>query len=156
MTSHFGMISTVQDLVKWDAALRDHKLLKPASYDRMWTPVNLKDGSRAVGQAGPYGFGWFLDKFRGHRVVFHGGSTGTCIFRLPDDGLTVIVLTNLEMSSGGDAGAIARRIAAVYVPGIRWVELKAGTDPDPKSDRSAAPGVRQLCERHFRPFALRA
>src|SRR5258708_1947107 len=132
MTSHFAMISTVQDLAKWDQALRDHKLLKQTSYDQMWTPVKLKDGSRAVGQAGPYGFGWFLDKFRGHRVVFHGGSTGTCIFRLPDDGLTVIVLTNLEMISGGDAGAIARRIAAVYVPGLRWVQLKAGADPDPK------------------------
>jgi len=132
MTSHFGIVSTVLDLARWDTALREQRLLKPADYRLWWTPVSLNDGSRAFGPLGSYGFGWFLDKFRGHRMIYHGGATGTAILRLPDDGLTVIVLTNLEQLAGGDADTIARRIAAIYVPGIRWLELKQSADPDPK------------------------
>jgi CubicO group peptidase (beta-lactamase class C family) len=132
MTSHFGMISTVIDLVKWDAALRERKLLRSASYDLMWTPVSLRDGSRSLGPAGAYGFGWFLDKFRGHRLISHAGASGTAILLLPDDGLTVIVLTNLELLAGGNAPAIARDIAALFIPRIDWSQLKESPDPDPK------------------------
>src|SRR5258707_10277916 len=102
----------------------------------MWTPVKLKDGSRAIGPAGPYGFGWFLDKFRGHRVVFHGGSTGTCIFRLPDDGLTVIVLTNLEMLAEGRRSAAARRPAP---PPVRGTTSPRGRSRTPSAPRPSRP-----------------
>ena len=34
-----ALVSNVVDLAKWDAALAGRKLLKPASYDAMWTPM---------------------------------------------------------------------------------------------------------------------
>jgi hypothetical protein len=34
-------------------------------------------------------------KISGHRMISHGGITGTEYSRFPDDGLTVIILTNL-------------------------------------------------------------
>jgi hypothetical protein len=91
-----------------------------------------------------YGFGCFLERFHGHRIVHHGGSTGTMWLHLPDDDLTVIVLTNLEMLAGGDASGIARHIAAEYVPDIAWRNLKPAADPDPKRTEWVKQSVQQI------------
>ena len=98
LTSHYGVFSTVGDLVTWDAALADGKVVKPVSLAQMWTPVTL-----ANGRSHPYGFGWEVKEQRGHRVISHAGITGTEYTRFPDDGLTVIVLTNLGRRPGMDA-----------------------------------------------------
>jgi CubicO group peptidase (beta-lactamase class C family) len=44
-----------------------------------------------------YGFGWFLDPYKGHQRMWHYGETmgfRTTIQRFPKDGLTVVVLAN--------------------------------------------------------------
>jgi hypothetical protein len=96
----------------------------------MWTPGRLGDGTAAEIAGIGYGFGWFLEKFNGHREVYHAGSTGTCLYRLPDDGVSAIVLTNLEQVSGSDPCFIARAAAAQYVPEIAIVSVPARDDPD--------------------------
>lgn len=51
-----------------------------------------------MGQA-CYGFGWFVQNYRGHRWVHHGGNIdGFCamVSLLPQDKLGVVVLTNLD------------------------------------------------------------
>lgn len=80
---------------------------------------------------GAYGLGWFLDERNGHRIVQHGGATGTAFWHLPEDRLTVIVLTNLEALAGGNASEIASRIAALYVPDATFSAMKPKPDPDP-------------------------
>src|SRR3989441_6577901 len=55
-----------------------------------------------------YGFGWFVDIYRGQRRWRHTGETSgfrNAIQRFPDRRFTVIVLTN---PNRGDAGTIAR------------------------------------------------
>lgn len=74
----YGLLSTLRDLVKWDAALSGEKILKKSSLDVVLSLVKLNNGFHHN-----YGFGWFLHEFRGHRIVAHGGSTGTFILRLP-------------------------------------------------------------------------
>jgi D-alanyl-D-alanine carboxypeptidase len=91
LASSGGVLSSVTDLVKWDAALESGKLLKPSSLQTMWTAVRLNSGA-----AYPYGFGWFVDERRGNRVISHGGSTGTEYSRYPDEKLTVIGLAILD------------------------------------------------------------
>jgi D-alanyl-D-alanine carboxypeptidase len=121
-----ALVSTVADLVKWDAALEARKLLKPASYETMWTPARLNDGSAAK-----YGFGWGIDSVNGHPRVSHGGGiTGfsTFIARYPDDKLTVVVLTNM---SGGAAGALTNGIAEIFVPALVPPAQKPIEDKDP-------------------------
>lgn len=135
LPSHYGILSTVKDLAKWDAALYTEKLLKKVSLDQIWTPVKLNNGFTHN-----YGFGWSLSDIRGHRVIGHGGITGTYIFRLPDDKLTVIVLTNLSMASGSSPLSIARGVAGRYVPGILLSSLKEQPDPDPQMTKN----MRQL------------
>jgi len=93
-TADGALYTNVVDLGKWDAALYTEKLLKRGSFERMWTPVELKDGKTY-----PYGFGWFLNQVNGHRLIEHDGSWQGFtmnISRYVDDKLTVIVMTNLD------------------------------------------------------------
>jgi hypothetical protein len=82
-----------------------------------------------------YGLGWFIETFNGRRIVHHGGSTGTCLLRVPADGVSVIVLTNLEQFSGSDPCAIARGVAEVYVPAISVRHAAVIADPDTARSR---------------------
>jgi len=107
-TADGSLLFSAIDLVKWDAALRARKILKPSSYDAWWTPMKLNDGSFAH-----YGFGWFIETAGNQKLIEHTGEWQgfkTQISRY-GDGLTVIVLTNLEDS---DAKKMAHRVAEMY------------------------------------------
>lgn len=125
------LVSSVSDLVKWDAALTGNALLDKSSQKLMWTPTRLGGG----GEAG-YGLGWATGRVNGHRLVSHGGGIpgfSTEFAHYPDDRLTVIVLTNAE---GGHAGAIARGLAGRVVPALAETVEEPIADPDrPTSDR---------------------
>ena len=97
----------------------------------MWTPAKLEDGATP---AFNYGFGWFLDSYRGHRVVYHAGVTpgfSSSITRFLDDKLTVIVLTN---SSRQIVDQFAREIAALYLPTLALAKERI-PDPDAATSR---------------------
>ena len=74
LPSHYGIFSTVKDLVKWEAALTGGKVVKPSSLDQIWTPVRLNDGT-----SHPYGFGWRVEALFGHRLIDHSGSTDVMV-----------------------------------------------------------------------------
>jgi CubicO group peptidase (beta-lactamase class C family) len=111
-TADGSLYFTVEDLGKWDEALEKRELINRASYEEMWTPVKLNNGTTA-----PYGFGWRISKTdSGHRVLEHGGAWqgfASYIVRYPEDGLSVAVLCN---RAGASAGYIAKRVAGFYVP----------------------------------------
>ena len=115
-----SIVSTISDMVKWDAALNGTNFLKPASRAEWWKQYTFTNGKPS-----PYGFGWRISDIRGHRLIGHTGQTagfGAANFRYVDDGVTVIVLTNLgEIGLGGQ---IAVRLAKFYAPGL---SLKAIT-----------------------------
>jgi D-alanyl-D-alanine carboxypeptidase len=117
--SQGALISSVLDMVKWDAALGSEALLKKTSLDRMWTPVRLNDGATYN-----YGFGWYLRPVPGHRTIAHGGGLpgfATSIWRFIDDKLTVIVLSNCETA---DTMRIGFGVASLYVPALIAPEVK--------------------------------
>jgi len=105
-----GIYSNLEDLTKWDDALRNHPLLSEKEFQPALTPVNLADGSKPhwpkepnddnlhPGKPVVYGFGWFLDPYQGRQRMWHTGTTmgfRTVIERFTDgDGLTVITLCN--------------------------------------------------------------
>ncbi|MFZ0760334.1 MAG: serine hydrolase domain-containing protein, partial [Candidatus Sulfotelmatobacter sp.] len=94
-----GIYSSLDDLAKWDRALRRHTLLSEAEMQPALTPVQPADGRAGFpdGQPVNYGFGWFLDPYKGHKRMSHDGETvgfRTTIQRFPDDKLTIIVLAN--------------------------------------------------------------
>jgi CubicO group peptidase (beta-lactamase class C family) len=111
-TADGALYTNVVDLGKWDAALYTEKLLKRTSFVQMWTPVRLKGGKTY-----PYGFGWFLDEANGHRLIEHDGAWQGFtmnISRYVDDGLTVIVMTNLD-SEHAKPERVAHGVAGLYL-----------------------------------------
>ena len=117
---------TARDMVAWDAALRERRLLSETSYDAWWTPVSLGDGITY-----PYGFGWSLSEQRGRRLIEHGGTWQgfrSAIARYVEDNLTVVVLAN---AAGTPTEAIAHEIAGIVDDDLRLPDPKApGVDPD--------------------------
>jgi len=112
-----GIYTSIDDLEKWDRALREHTLLSEAEMQPALTPVE-PTGGPAKFQSGKiisYGFGWFLGPYQGHRRMFHDGETIgflTTIQRFPDDKLTVIVLAN---RTDVDPQALALKVADLYL-----------------------------------------
>jgi CubicO group peptidase (beta-lactamase class C family) len=120
-----GLVSTVEDLAKWDAAVSAGKLLAISSWQRIFTPYHLTSG-KSTG----YGFGWQIGTFDGRPVYEHGGGIhgfSAYVIRLPQDRVYVAVLSNY---SNANTGLLARKLAALAVG-------KPLVDPAPVSmDRS--------------------
>jgi CubicO group peptidase (beta-lactamase class C family) len=113
-TADGSLYLTALDMVKWDAALNGENLLKKTSLEQMWTAIKLNDGKTA-----PYGFGWFLDTLRGHRIFEHGGRWQgfvSFIARYPDDSLTVIFFANLNQVNPAE---FAHGVAGIYNSELR-------------------------------------
>jgi CubicO group peptidase (beta-lactamase class C family) len=129
-----GIYSNLEDLAKWDDALRKHTLLSEKEMQPALTPVKLNDGSGPrwplepnddnlhPGKPVSYGFGWFFDPVPGasygrHARMWHTGSTmgfRTVIERFTQgDGLTVIILCN---RTDLDPEKLALQIASYYPP----------------------------------------
>jgi CubicO group peptidase (beta-lactamase class C family) len=122
-----GVYSSVDDLSKWDDALRNHTLLsademkpalEPAKFGGVKNAVLPDDAPAALhGVPVEYGFGWFLDPYKGHERMWHYGDTvgfKTAVQRFTKEGLTVIVLCN---RTDLDPGALATRVADLYLVG---------------------------------------
>lgn len=114
-----SLYSTVDDLLIWDRALADGKILTPASRQAMFTDYGHQ-----------YGFGWQIDADAGHERVGHGGGINgfsTGISRYPKDGVVAIVLANYNGSpSNGMAENLAGLCAGTYQP-PKTIALPAAT-----------------------------
>ncbi len=120
-----GVYSSVDDLSKWDDALRNHTLLsaeemkpalEPAKFGGVKNAVLPDDAPTSLhGVPVEYGFGWFLDPYKGRARMWHYGDTmgfKTAIQRFTKDGLTVIVLCN---RTDLDPGALAMKVADLMI-----------------------------------------
>lgn len=108
-----AFVSTLEDMVRWDAALSTGVPLKKALREQMWQPVPLNDGTSSG-----YALGWSVARRKGRQVVHHGGSLPgfrTHYARFPEDNLSILVLAN---ASTAQAGELVWRIAAEYLPGF--------------------------------------
>jgi CubicO group peptidase (beta-lactamase class C family) len=102
---------TPHDLALWDESLIGRTLLKPESYQQMFTEVKLKDGKGTH-----YGLGVSVMDRDGHRSIEHGGEVSGFVSDnevLVDDGVAVAVFTNQD--AVGAAGTIARLAAPVVL-----------------------------------------
>ncbi len=89
-----AMYSTVDDLLKWNNALHNGKVLDDKSYQAMITPVVLKSGQEAFPK---YGYGLGMYKFRGKEIIGHSGGLHGFITQLvyyPQEKLTIAMFSN--------------------------------------------------------------
>jgi CubicO group peptidase (beta-lactamase class C family) len=112
-----GIYSSLDDLKKWDRALREHTLLSAAEMAPAITPVKVPDDSVKGPDNEPaqYGFGWYLNPYKGHARMWHYGETmgfRTNIQRFTKDNLTIIVLCN---RADLNPGRLAEKVADLYL-----------------------------------------
>lgn len=110
-----GVYSSLADLAKWDAALRQHTLLSEDEMRPAISPVKVPGVIEPDGKPAAYGFGWFLNGYRGHRRMWHYGETmgfRSAIQRFVDDQLTVVVLMN---RTDVDPAGLALKTADLYL-----------------------------------------
>ncbi len=84
--------STTEDLLKWDNALRDGKLISYESYTLIYTP-----------EKNNYGYGWSINTHLGKSRIAHSGSVpgfNALNTRYPEIDLVVIALTNVTGPQG--------------------------------------------------------
>lgn len=112
-----GVYSSLTDLAKWDRALRQHTLLSEREMQAALTPVKVPEGAVTEPDGSPaaYGFGWFLNPYKGHRRMWHYGETmgfRTTIQRFLDDNLTIVVLCN---RADLNPSALALQVADLFL-----------------------------------------
>jgi len=121
-----GLCSSVRDLVRWQDALEEGRVVSAAAAQSMRTPTRLADGQDA-----DYGYGLRLGWTAGHRKVGHTGggkSNKAVLARYPEDDVTIAVLLNTERTGAAVAAtdlevAIARLLFSVPDPGPPGVPL---------------------------------
>ncbi len=136
--------TTIEDFSKYDQAIVSNRLLKKETYELMWSPFvlnngrtvsNLSDEQQVFYADASYGYAWAIRTCTNHRIVHHGGYTGTSIFKLPDDSLTVILFTNLTDRAGFNPDIMAGHIASFYIAGCSYIYSAIKPDPYPAITR---------------------
>ncbi|MFP5392380.1 MAG: serine hydrolase domain-containing protein [Gammaproteobacteria bacterium] len=107
-----ALVSTVDDLARWDAAMAEGKLIKGISWQDMARPYRL-----ASGKSTGYGYGVGEDRLGGTLAIAHGGDINgfsTYALRVPDQNVYVAVLTNSD-SGITSAEKVAQRAALLAI-----------------------------------------
>ena len=95
LTASDGIISTVRDLARLDAAIDDQILLRPDTLSVAWSNAAGRDGT-----ALPTGLGWFVQSYHGEPVVWQFGLTpgaySSLVIKLPLRQATLIMLANSD------------------------------------------------------------
>jgi CubicO group peptidase (beta-lactamase class C family) len=106
-----GVYSSLNDLYLWDQALYTTQLVSRKTMKQAFTPGAI---TTRPGNPG-YGFGWFISRYRGKRIIWHKGSSigfTTMIKRFPDQKFTVVMLAN---RSNAKVDEIIQQIIDLYL-----------------------------------------
>jgi D-alanyl-D-alanine carboxypeptidase len=140
-----ALLSTPNDLLKWNRALHEGRVLKSELYSRMITP----EGPAVEAD---YGLGIGPGKVRGAPTLEHSGGIFGFSSRLtyyPGPDITVVVLQNTD--EGPDIGGLARRLGAAALgnpyPAAKPVPVDAAT-------LKAAEGVYRFDEKTTRTLKV--
>lgn len=124
-----AILSTTEDLLKWQNALLSNTLLKASSIKQAMTPTLLNSGKRV-----PYGYGFRFSKLGNSPVIAHTGSTkgftSIALF-LPKEKLYITALTNCNCKNVNN---VAKQVAELFVnlPDNKITEVE-NNQPERKS-----------------------
>ena len=118
-----GFISNIDDLAKFSAGLLNHRLVKPATRQKMWTRQKTNDGKLTA-----YALGFSFKHYRdgtlhkwsangtGIEIIGHSGSqekTKTWMALCPEKNLGVVVMSNSEYAN---PDKLAARLLQIVIP----------------------------------------
>ena len=105
-----GVLSTTEDLLKWDRALMTDKILSTEAKNKYYYPVLRPD---ETGRS-HYAYGWDVSKTdRNTTRIWHNGSNRVFyadFYRFIDEGVTIILMTNNGQESFNIAGSAISKI----------------------------------------------
>jgi len=105
-----GMMTTIDDLAKWQKALTDNRFVKKETLDKAFKNHKLNNG-----ELSDYGYGWFINDINGTKSLEHGGnylgfdSQGVY---MPKENVYVVVLAGCECNA---TEAMALKIAGLVI-----------------------------------------
>ena len=95
LTPASGLIASVHDLARFDAALRTGAIIRADSLTLAWTAPVDKNGARL-----PHGLGWFVQTYNGERIVWQFGvgdnASSSMIITVPGRAMTLVLLANSQ------------------------------------------------------------
>jgi len=103
--------STVGDIYQLWAAISEKRLVQPKTWEQMTTAEGAAAHMSPADPKAQYGFAMILNHEEDHRRIGQHGSLlgySGSLYDFPEDGLTIVVLTNTE---GQNAYAITRALA---------------------------------------------
>ena len=122
LTPHFGVMSTIDDMVKYEQSLVRGDVITHEIFNEASTPYRIfyKDAREQYS----YGMGWQMhDGKDGRRIAEHSGYTGTVYVRDLKTGITVILLTNRDGDFGPSPQLLAHHISQLIDPDFPNINL---------------------------------
>jgi hypothetical protein len=107
-----SLLTTVEDLAKWDQNFYDYRIGGKSIIDQMQVPGVLNGGA-----AIDYAMGLAVGKYKGLKIVEHsGGDAGyrSHLMRFPDQRLSVACLCNV---GSANPSLLAKQVAETYLTG---------------------------------------
>ncbi len=116
-----SIVSNLQDMSRWirmqiaGGRFDGKQLISPASLAEIRKPQNIMQDSPSEGVTA-YGFGWVIQEYSGHRIVWHNGGVDGFLSEqrlIPDQKVGWVILTN-SFSHNVDPG-ISNHIADMFL-----------------------------------------
>lgn len=90
-----GLVFSANDLLIFDKAFNTNKLVSKAHKEKLLQPFELADKSRS-----PYGYGWFIQKYKGYTLVWHYGlqpnAYSGLYLKVLEKNMTLVILANSQ------------------------------------------------------------
>ena len=92
-----GLISNIDDMLKYAAAFDGNVLLTDDLKAKVFSPMISNDGKTL-----PYGLGWFIQQIEGIKITWHYGywvGMSSLILRVPEKKISFVLMANSDMLS---------------------------------------------------------
>jgi len=107
-----GVYSSLRDYRKWLKGIDERKLLSKALHEAMFTPQVKTDRGDSS-----YGYGWFIDQYRGEPRIHHNGDTRVfreCSQKFPQRDAAVFIQFNSDLE-GDQLTKVGERVADLLI-----------------------------------------
>jgi CubicO group peptidase (beta-lactamase class C family) len=141
--------SSANEMAHWvtvhinNGKYKDRQVVAPTTLSDMHAAYMPTGGSSTRADISPsdYGLGWFIDTYRGHQRVEHGGnidgfSALVCLF--PNDGLGFVVLTNKNGTPFPDLVAETAVDRILGLEAVDWIGDAAKRQAEGREAQKAA------------------
>lgn len=106
-----AFLSTIPDLLQWELNIQQSAFLNKETWESMWTTTVKTNTST---NAPSYGYGWYINSFKNHRLIYHGGSLPgfrAMYYRFPDENNAILILCNTDHAN---LTSLANELAGVW------------------------------------------